>query len=219
MLTSNKTWLRPNLNSTDIKGCQTDEMSSEPSAVTDTFALLAQLVLQVRAALRALSPFAFSENSTALKTRIAALTAMVRRYLHALAAEVSLPMRRAVPRRDKEKPGASSRGTGERGLPLFENDRPATGRAMRRSQGTSHPYFEWGQAFMQIERLARALAQADRRARRLAGLLRRRSKPLRSLPLRVHHLRRLPPELDTLLLELDRRARPELWRSLNLDTT
>ena len=209
------------MNSTDIKGCQTDEMSSEPSAVTDTFSLLAQLVLQVRQALRALSPFAFSENvnGAVLKTRIAALTAMVRRYLHALAAEITLPMPRAIPPRAEDESGATSCGTAERGLPLFENDPSTTRHATHSPRPDTNPYFEWGQAFMQIERLALALAHADRRARRLAGLLRRRSKPLRAMPLRVHHLRRLPAELDTLLLELDRRARPELWQSLKLDTS
>lgn len=179
---------------------------------------IARLLSALRALLRATAPEAFAAIAQEARAQLVAVTALVRRYLHVLAAELVLPPPRARPpsTEDKANPPAARRG---RHAPLFQLiEHPA--RPGGRSKGEDPPDLQWALLMQAATRLASVLANpaphARRLARRLGTLL---DAGLRELPVPRHIIRRVGPGIDTLLLRLDQAARPQAWAGLGADTS
>lgn len=69
---------------------------SDPKPRPDLWSRAALVVAMLRRLLRACAPEAFVSISAEARALLAAATAMVRRYIHALAADISLPPARAA---------------------------------------------------------------------------------------------------------------------------
>lgn len=178
---------------------------------------IARLLSALRALLRATAPEAFAAIAKEARAQLIAVTALVRRYIHVLAAELVLPPPRVKPPSTEEKPKPSSAQMGGR-APLFALiESPA--RPGGRSEGEDPPDLQWALLMQAAERLVRVLANpaphARRLARRLGTLL---DAGLREVPVPWHIIRRVGPGIDTLLLRLDQAARPQAWAGLDVDT-
>ena len=178
----------------------------------DFWYAIAALLSALRTLLRETAPEAFYAISAEAHARLAAHTAMVRRYLHILAAEIRLPARRHHV--------SSTERTSRRSVrldplfPLTEQGREF--RSKSRSQGKDPPELQWAILMQAVSRLVSVMANPAPHARCLALHLRRTGDPrLRDLPVPWHILRRLGPAVDNLLLRLDQRARPQAWQGLN----
>jgi hypothetical protein len=182
---------------------------SRPEA--DLWYAIAALLSALRSLLRGTAPAAFAAISAEARARLAAITAMVRRYLHILAAAITLaPLR---PRAPPSKTGSRRTFRIDPLFPLTEQGREF--RSNSRSQGADPPELQWAILMQAAQRLVSVMANPAPHARRLALSLRRTGTDgLRDLPVRWHVLRRLGPAVDTLLMRLDQRARPEAWAGI-----
>jgi hypothetical protein len=173
---------------------------------------IAQLLAALRTLLRATAPETFAEIALNTRAQLAALTALVRRYIHVLAAELVLPPPRTLdPSTDSPDAGRTPRA--RRYLfPLIEM--PA--RPSRATAGEDPPELQWALLMEAAARLAEVLAnpapQACRLARRFGTLL---TPGLRELPVPWHVIRHVGPGIDNLLMRLDQAARPEAWAGLD----
>lgn len=175
---------------------------------------IAQLLAALRALLRATAPEAFAGIALNARAQLIALTALVRRYIHVLAAELLLPAGRApAPASDNPAiPAARQRAERRYLFPLIE----APAGESRRSAGEDPPELQWALLLEAAARLAEVLANpaphARRLARRFGTLL---VSGLRDLPVPWHVVRRLGPAIDNLLMRLDQAARPQAWAGLD----
>lgn len=173
---------------------------------------IAHLLAALRALLRATAPQAFASIALEARAQLAALTALVRRYIHVLAADIVLPPQGPLaPYTKKNETSAAPRARRYR-FALLEQ---STAKGSRGS-GADPPGLQWALLMQAADRLAEVMANPDPHARRLARALRQQFRPpLRELPVRWHVIRRLGPGLDTLLMQLDAAARPADWAGLD----
>ncbi len=175
---------------------------------------IAQLLAALRALLRATAPEAFAGIALSARAQLIALTALVRRYIHVLAADLILPQRRppAPAAVHPGPPAPRPRSTPRYLFPLIEV--PAG--ASRRSAGEDPPELQWALLLEAAARLAEVLANPAPHARRLARRFGTLLVPgLRDLPVPWHVVRRLGPAMDNLLMRLDQAARPQAWAGLD----
>ena len=179
---------------------------------------IARLLSALRTLLRATAPEAFAAIAKEARAQLMAVAALVRRYIHVLAAELVLPPPRVRPPSTEERPEASSAQNGVR-APLFALiEGPA--RSGGGGEGEDPPALQWALLMEAAARLAGVLANPAPHARRLA---RRFGKllhaGLREAPAPWHIIRRVGPGIDTLLLRIDQAARPHAWAGLWVDTS
>lgn len=177
---------------------------------------IALLLSALRALLRATAPGGFAAIAKEARAQLIAITALVRRYIHVLAAELVLPPPRARPPSTEDSPESSAAHRGARAalFPLIET--PA--RPGAHGEREDPPALQWALLMQAAERLVRVLANpaphARRLARRFGTLL---YAGLRESPAPWHVIRRVGPGIDTLLLRLDAAARPQAW--VGMDTS
>lgn len=174
---------------------------------------IARLLSALRALLRATAPEAFAAIAKEARAQLMAAAALVRRYIHVLAAELVLPPPCVRPPSTEHVADArASRRSGGYLFPLIEG----SSRASRSTTGEDPPSLQWALLMEAAARLAEVLANpaphARRLARRFGTLL---VSGLRELPARWHVIRRVGPGIDTLLLRLDQAARPEAWAGMD----
>ena len=186
-------------------------MSNTPRA--DLWYPIAHLLIALRKLLRATAPDAFAAIAREVRVQLAVITALLRRYIHVLAAGIILPPPRA-PRPQAEHPAKPrpSHKSDRYLFPLFEL--PA--RASCSSKGEDGPDLQWALLMEAARRLADVLANPAPHARRLARRFGTLTAPgLRDLALPWHILRQIPPWLDVLVCRYDAAARPEAWAGLD----
>lgn len=175
---------------------------------------IARLLSALRALLRATAPEAFAAIAKEARAQLIAAAALVRRYIHVLAAELVLPPPRVRPpsTEDNPIPATTRRGARAPLFPLIEN--PA--RSGGGGEGEDPPALQWTLLMEAATRLVGVLANpaphARRLARRLGTLL---HAGLRDLPAPWHVIRCVGPGIDTLLLRLDQAARPQAWAGMD----
>jgi hypothetical protein len=172
----------------------------------------AALVLALRRLLGGCAPDAFASIAAEARLRLSVAAALVRRYIHVLAAEMVLaPLRPARPVPDRPARPRLWRA------PLFaltEEVRSARTRLPARTPDP--PALQWALIAEAVSRLGAVLADPQPHARRLARRLRRgKGASLRDLPVPAPVLRRLAPETDALLCRFDRAARPSVWATID----
>lgn len=175
---------------------------------------IARLLSALRALLRATAPEAFAAIAKEARAQLIAISALVRRYIHVLAAELVLPPPRVRPPSTEEKPKSSSAQRGNRAplFPLIENPTRSDGGG----DGEDPPALQWALLMQAAEQLVRVLANPAPHARRLArrfGTLLHAG--LGDLAAPWHIIRRVGPGIDTLLLRLDQAARPQAWAGMD----
>jgi hypothetical protein len=178
---------------------------------------LAQLLVALRLLLRNAAPDGFAAIARDARAQLAALTALVRRYIHILAAEIILPPLRAeTPPTDKPVRDPRRKGPRRALFQLFEL--PAV--SGRPAKGEDPPALQWALLVEAAARLAAVLADPAPHARRLARRFGTLLVPgLRDLPVPWHVIRRLGPAIDSLLCAFDQAARPQAWAGLAADTS
>lgn len=174
---------------------------------------IAQLLAALRTLLRATAPEAFAQIALNTRAQLAALTALVRRYIHVLAAGIALPPPRpVVPSAEHAAEARASRRAGGYLFPLIE----LPSRPSHSTTGEDPPALQWALLMEAAARLAEVLANPAPHARRLARRFGTLLTPgLRELPVPWHVIRRVGPGIDTLLMRLDQAARPEAWAGLD----
>jgi len=182
-----------------------------PELWTRIFALLGAL----RTLLREAVPELFGSIAGEARAQLLAVTSLVRRYIHVLAAELTLPpLAVGVPAKTAGETPTKPQPSREALFRLTELISPAARSSA--SQGTDTPFIQWALMFEAARRLNTVLADPQKHALRLARMLRRRQgKTLKEMPVPGHILRRLPPWIDALLCRLDEEARPEAWAGIN----
>ncbi|MFN7056946.1 hypothetical protein [Hyphomonas sp.] len=194
-------------------------MSSQAHPRPDLWSRIAQLIAALGQLLRAAGPEGFAAIALEARAHLAAAAALVRRYIHVLAADIALPplpeARPGAPRdAGRTRPGEAPLTLTEPVLPPLRRPRCAT------PADPDPPALHWALIMAALARLTAIMADPARHARRLALSQRRTSLiRLRDLPLRSAHLRRLPAPIDALMLRLDRLARPEAWAGIPPDTS
>jgi hypothetical protein len=186
-------------------------MSNAPRP--DLWYPIAHLLIALQKLLRAAAPEAFTAIAREARLQLAVITALLRRYIHVLAAEIILPPPRA-PRPQAEHPEKprTSRKAERYLFPLLET--PA--RASRASENEDPADLQWAILLEAVQRLADVLAYPAPHARRLARRFGTLDVPgLRDLALPWHILRQIPPWLDVLVCRYDAAARPEAWAALD----
>lgn len=173
---------------------------------------IAELLAALRTLLRATAPEAFTQIALDARAHLAALTALVRRYLHVLAADIRLPPLAALPPLPDE-PATREAARSRRYLfPLIEH--PA--RRSRMGLGDDPPELQHALLIEAVQRLVSVMANPAPHALRLARVLRRfTGRALRELPVPWSVIRRIGPRVDTLLMRLDQAARPEAWEGID----
>lgn len=177
---------------------------------------IAALLSALRKLLRATAPDGFAAIALDARAHLAAITALIRRYLYVLAAEMILPPLRRIDPLTEEAASRSSAGSSRYSFPLLEQPSPRSSA----SQGEDPPDLQLALLLEAADRLVAVLANPAPHARRLARFLQRACEPiLRELALPWHVIRRIGPGIDTLLMKLDRAARPEAWRGIEIDSS
>jgi hypothetical protein len=186
---------------------------SNPKPRPDLWSRTALVVAMLRRLLRACAPEAFAAISAEARALLAAATAMVRRYIHALAADILLPPARVSLGADNPlREERASRNSNDYLFPLAEHP---GGRASRHCP-PEPPELQWAILWEAAARLAAVMANPAPHALRLARCQRRVGRaPLRDMPVRWHVIRRLGPVIDALLTRLDQAARPWAWEGLD----
>ena len=175
---------------------------------------IARLLSALRALLRATAPEAFAAIAKEARAQLIAVTALVRRYIQVLAAELVLPPPRVRPPSTEDKTVRAAARWGGRAplFPLIENPaRPGGG-----GVADDPPALQRALLMEAATRLARVLANPAPHARRLArrfGTLLHAG--LREIAVPWHIIRRVGPGIDTLLLRLDQAARPQAWAGMD----
>lgn len=171
---------------------------------------IAQFLAALRTLLRATAPEVFAQIALDARAQLAALTALVRRYIHVLAADIILPLPQTRPPTER---GRIRARTSHRYLfPLIETpSRPSLA-----AGSEDPPQLQWALLMEAAARLAAVLANPEPHARRLARRFGKLIVPcLRDLPVRWSVIRRIGPVMDTLLIRLDAAARPQAWAGLD----
>jgi hypothetical protein len=179
---------------------------------------IAALLRALRTLLQAAAPEAFAAIAGEARARLVVLTALVRRYIHILAAEIILPPSRSrAPLPDNPAHAPSARRAGGYLFPLIETpSRPGRGTG----GGEDPPALQWALLMEAAARLAEVLRDPAPHARRLARRFGTLTVPgLRDLAVPWHITRRIDPALDVLICRLDALARPEAWAGLDPDTS
>jgi len=172
---------------------------------------IAALLAALRRLLLTANPCAFAAIASEARAQLAVAAALVRRYIHILAAELVLPPPRVVPSRPSTD-NAVPRGASRYLFPLIEAPAASGGG----SAGEDPPELQWALLTEAARRLADVLASPASHARRLARRFGTLLTPgLRDLPVPWHIIRRIPPALDVLLLRADQIARPLAWAGLD----
>ena len=177
---------------------------------------IAALLGALRTLLRGAVPEHFHKIAAEARAQLIAATALVRRYIHVLAADITLPAPRPVgaPAKNSNETPTKRPARREALFRLIEETRLA--RAASKSDGADTPFVQWALMMEAARRLALVLNHPEKHALRLARMLRRRKgRVLKDLPVPGHILRRLPPWTDALILRLDEEARPEEWAGIN----
>jgi hypothetical protein len=190
-------------------------MASPPH--TDLWEPAAQLVARLRRLLRGAAPEAFAAIAAESRALLAAAAALVRRYIHVLAAALCPgPPRAASAKPACTPPRRPAPSAGRYLFPLTERPAPPRGKAPP-GGGADSPVLQWHLlwAAAAAARLAAVMANPMPHARRLARYQRAGPAPLRELPVPWHVLRRLGPGVDVVLMRLDQAARPEAWAGLD----
>ncbi|MFN7180475.1 hypothetical protein [Hyphomonas sp.] len=178
---------------------------------------IAQLLAVLRELIMSTAPDAFAAVSAEARARLTHLTALVRRYIHILAAETVLPPPRQVKPQIKDKTAGKPRRPFETPFKLIERPAPARAGPSRPTDGDP-PQLQWALLWDAARRLTEVMADPARHARRLARYLRKHTEaPPRDLAVPWSVLRRLGAQADALLIHLDHKARPKAWE--NLDTS
>jgi len=175
---------------------------------------IARLLSALHALLRATAPEAFAAIAKEARAQLIAAAALVRRYIHVLAAELVLPPPRVRPPSTEDKPNPAAERRGAR-APLFQLiENPA--RCGGGGEGEDPPVLQWALLMEAAARLVRVLANPAPHARRLArrfGTMLHAG--LREMPVPWHVIRRVGPGIDTLLLRLAQAARPQAWAGMD----
>ncbi|MFN4183834.1 MAG: hypothetical protein ACK4M6_03550 [Hyphomonas sp.] len=179
---------------------------------------IALVISGLRALLLGTVPELFGEVSAHARAQLAAAAALVRRYIHVLAAELALAPATPRPATSEKKaapenpPPASAREAAFR-LTEPEAQPGATGGA---GAVPDTPMMQWALVLAAMRRLSAVMGDPARHARRLAFFLRRQSRQtLREAPVRWSVTRRLPAFTDALLCRLDQAARPAAWAGID----
>ena len=182
-----------------------------PELWTRIFALLGAL----RTLLRETVPELFGTIAGDARAQLVAVTSLVRRYIHVLAAELALPpLPVGVPAKTAGETPTKLQPRREAAFRLTELTSPSKGSST--SDGSDTPFIQWALMFEAARRLNAVLADPQKHALRLARLLRKRKgETLKEAPVPGHILRRLPPWVDALLCRLDEAARPQAWAGIN----
>jgi hypothetical protein len=181
---------------------------------------IAQVLLALRALLRAASPDSFAVIAARVCRELRLSGALVRRYLFALARDIALPPLCVPPTRNDPYTRNQAVTPGRRTSRFDPGERPAARRAAPASTPPDPaPAVQWALALNAAEALLAVLRDPLPAARRLAfRLARDKSPPLRELPVPAHILRAVHPALDALLMRLDALARPDAWAGMHPDT-
>ena len=176
---------------------------------------IAALLGALRTLLRGAVPEHFAKIAAEARAQLIAATALVRRYIHVLAADILLAERPVgAPAKNSNETPKKAQSRREALFCLIEETCPA--RATSKSDGADTPFVQWALMMEAARRLALVLNHPEKHALRLARMLRRRKgRVLKDLPVPGHIIRRLPPWTDALLLRLDEEARPEDWAGIN----
>ncbi|MFN4025538.1 MAG: hypothetical protein ACK4MQ_11960 [Hyphomonas sp.] len=175
---------------------------------------IAALLGALRTLLMGAAPHLFAGIAREARAQLAAANALVRRYLHVLAAELTLPPAVGVFSGTSTKTPATLQRSRETLFRLTEEARPSS--PSSKSQERDPPELQWALMVEAVRRLRAVLNDPRRHALRLARLIRRKGRAmLRVLPVPAHILRRLPPWTDALICRLDQEARPADWAGLD----
>ena len=170
----------------------------------------------LRTFLRGVVPDQFDRVAAAARAHLMAAAALVRRYIHVLAADIALPPPPAIEGSAKNSNEAPTKLQSRRDALFRLTELIDTVKRASRSTGSDTPFVQWALMMEAARRLALVLNHPEKHALRLARLLRRRAREtLKDLPVPGHILRRLAPWTDALLLRLDEEARPEAWSFIN----
>ena len=169
----------------------------------------------LRAFLRGAVPDKFDKVAAAARAHLMAAAALVRRYIHVLAADLALPpLPVGAPARNSNQPPTkhqARRDTLFRLTELMDTIKHAS-----KGGGSDTPFVQWALMMEAARRLALVLNHPEKHALRLARLLRRQARAtLKDLPVPASVLRRLAPWTDALLQRLDEEARPQAWAGIN----
>jgi hypothetical protein len=205
----------------------------QPAPLPAFWQPIAAIVMVLRDRLQAATPGTFAALAAA-RSRLAVAAALLRRYLHILAARVVLaPARQAArtsataPQTAAPSPSPVIRAAGARTFVFTERARSGGGRkdngggrndngGGRKNNGAADPALSIAQLLSRARRLVDILSDPLPHARRLARQLARSGAPrLVSNPVAWHRLRRLPAYYDTLLEHFDRRANPAAWEGID----
>lgn len=177
---------------------------------------IALVIGGLRALLLGTVPELFGDISAHARAQLAAAAALVRRYIHVLAAELALAP--ALPRpATPQKKAAPETPTPAREA-AFRLTEPETqpSAASAKESAPDTPMMQWALVLAAMRRLSAVMGDPARHARRLAFFLRRQSKEtLRPAPVRWSVTRRLPVFTDALLCRLDQAARPAAWAGID----
>ncbi|MEQ9505505.1 MAG: hypothetical protein RLO80_04490 [Hyphomonas sp.] len=175
---------------------------------------IAALLSALRKLLHTANPYALASIAREARAQLAVITALIRRYIHILAAELVLPPPRATAPQTDHSPGDTPQSASRYLFPLIETQSRASGAG----EGEDPPELQWALLIQAAERLVSVLANPAPHARRLARRFGTLLTPgLRDLAVPWHVIRRVGPFVDTLLMLLDQLARPQAWAGL--DTT
>lgn len=192
-------------------------MTTEPAQPRpELWTRIVWVINQLHALLLATAPELFAGVSVQARAQLAAAAALVRRYIHVLAAELALPP--APPRPPAvQTANPSAPGSSSREAPWRLTEPLAPRRAARAGTGAKDtPMLQWALTLAALQRLSAVMADPAAHARRLAVFLRRESREtLRPAPARWAVIRQLPVFTDALLSRLDQAARPAAWAGLN----
>ena len=186
---------------------------SDPKPLPDLWSRAALVVAMLRRLLRACAPEAFASISAEARALLAAATAMVRRYIHALAADIPLPPVRTS--NSADNPSREVRASRSANDYLFPLSEQPGGRASQYCP-PEPPALQWAILWEAAARLAAVMANPAPHALRLARYQRRHGFTLlRDMPVRWYVIRRLGPVMDALLTRLDQAARPWAWEGFD----
>jgi hypothetical protein len=169
----------------------------------------------LRTFLRGADPEKFGKTAATARAYLIAAAALVRRYIHVLAAELSLPPL-PVGVSQKTSNQIPTKLQPRREAPFRLTELVDTLKRASKPGGTDTPFTQWALMMEAARRLAIVLNHPEKHALRLARLLRRKARPtLKDLPVTASVLKRLTPWADALLQRLDEEARPEDWAGIN----
>ncbi|MFN3312720.1 MAG: hypothetical protein ACK46Q_04555 [Hyphomonas sp.] len=176
---------------------------------------LVHLLGLLRQLLAATAPEAFAAISAEARARLAHLTAMVRRYIHILAAEIILPPLQTAPAYPSVPAQVKCQRASRETFALLEHP-PMPGQCHTPASERDPPELQWALLWEAALRLSAVLRDPARHARRLARYRQRgHAAPLRGLPVRWAVLRRLGAAADACLTRFDQLAQPAAWAEID----